>query len=317
MNRLTTDDGVIITFPSDLNGYKYICPIGVGSSSVVVLVESNSTHDLYASKIIRRDKTIDKNTERELRFLQYVRHPNIVTVYDIIYLPDIICAIMEYCPRGDLISELGKVGRLPQNQLKSYCFQLISAIAFLHDNGWAHRDLKPDNILIDSSGRIKLADFGQCGEINRKNPMMNTLCGTFSYVPPEVMQEKPYDGKKADIWALGVVMFCMASGQLPWGDGSTQQITDRILRADMIDLPDIDKDCLRLIRMCIVVDPFKRASAKEILEDDWFTQVAWLQKTTSMNIKPLLTSSTTRFNIKKPPKALKKHSLSLYNFTFK
>ncbi|OHT04063.1 CAMK family protein kinase [Tritrichomonas foetus] len=317
-NSLTTDDGVTITFPSEFGSYRYISPIGEGSSAVVILVENKITNNLFAAKLLKRDKSIDKNLERELRFLQSMRHPNIISVYDIIYLPNAICVIMEYCPRGDLISELSAVGHFEPNTLRSYSYQIISALQFLHSNGWTHRDLKPDNILIDTKGKIKLTDFGHCGEVNKKDPMMCTLCGTYYYIPPEVMEEHPYDGKKADIWALGVVMYCMATGQLPWEQGSAQEVRERIMKGQIVNLPNIDKDCLRIVKMCIVVDPSKRATIDEIFDDEWFTPIALLEasrpkiKTTSK----ILTMSTTRFTINPRRHELKKHSTSLYNFTF-
>ena len=277
MNRLVTDNGITITFPSEMGNYRYLKPIGRGSSSVVILVEKKINQGLYSAKLLKRDKYIDKNLERELRFLQQkVKHPNIISVYDILYFEETIAVIMEYCPRGDLVSEISKQGRFDFSTLRQYCYQLISAVSYLHRFGWAHRDIKPDNILIGENGLLKLTDFGHCGEILKSDLMMSTLCGTYYYTPPEVIQEKPYDGRKSDIWSLGVVMFCMASGQLPWEQGSEQAMREQMLGGKILDVPFINSECLRLIKMCIVVDPNQRATADELLDDNWFTPIALL-----------------------------------------
>ncbi|KAK8893923.1 hypothetical protein M9Y10_022352 [Tritrichomonas musculus] len=320
MNCLTTDCGVLITFPTEMGNYRYLKPIGKGSSSVVILVEKKNSQDLYSAKLLKRDKIINKNFERELRFLQQkVKHPNIVSVYDILYFEETIAVIMEYCPCGDLVSELSKQGHFDLSTLRQYCYQLISAVSYLHRFGWAHRDIKSDNILISKSGVIKLTDFGHCGEIIESDPMMSTLCGTYFYTPPEVIEEKPYDGKKCDIWSLGVVMFCMASGQLPWQQGSETAMRERMLEGKIMDLPIINEDCMRLIKMCIVVDPNKRATANELLDDNWFTPISLLRNhnrnKSNVLSKPLL--------IQKKPKVLigrkthlSKHAASLYHLTF-
>lgn len=320
MNRLVTDSGVMITFPTEMGNYHYLKPIGRGSSSVVILVENKINHDLFSAKLLKRDKYIDKNFERELRFLQRkVKHPNIISVYDILYLEETIAVIMEYCPRGDLVSQLSKQGRFDLSTLRQYCYQLISAISYLHRFGWAHRDLKPDNILISESGSIKLTDFGHCGEILQNDLMMSTLCGTYYYTPPEVIEEKPYDGRKCDIWSLGVVMFCMASGQLPWEQGSEQAMRERMLEGKIIDVPYVNSDCMRLIKMCIVVDPNQRATADELLDDNWFTPIALLHSTNRNNkefcSKPILVNKMPRLpNIRRT--GLSKHAASLYHLTF-
>ncbi|OHT04635.1 CAMK family protein kinase [Tritrichomonas foetus] len=328
---LCTDDGIEIEFPSEFGNYRYVNPIGQGSSSVVILVENRITRECSAAKLMRRTPTIDKNLEREIRFLQSISHPNIIAVRDIVYLPKIIIVVMEYCSRGDMITEIGLCGGFSKIILRKYSHQIISAISFLHSRNWTHRDLKPDNILIDSSGQIKLADFGHCGEVKKNNIMMQTLCGTYYYTPPEVIEERPYDGKKADVWGIGVVLYCLATGQLPWEMGSEVAVRERILNGEVMEPdPPIDPDIFRIIKKCIVVDPEKRATAAELIEDPLFAPERRKNELLHMRVRntgnatpepgrglsrPIL-ASASKVNIKKKLE-INKHSNSLYNFTFK
>ncbi|XP_065282716.1 testis-specific serine/threonine-protein kinase 1-like isoform X3 [Dermacentor albipictus] len=190
--------------------------------SQIMLVSKGGTS--YACKIVSKELTSAvyraKFLPRELKILAAIRHSHITYVSEIIDLPSKVFIIMELATGGDLLDKILKVKRFKEKRAYKYFMQMASALAYLHYKDIAHRDLKCENILFTSTNRVKLADFSfarYCtGAGGNPKELSTTFCGSEAYAPPEVLQGIRYRPKKADVWSLGVILFVMVTGLLPY-----------------------------------------------------------------------------------------------------
>jgi 5'-AMP-activated protein kinase catalytic alpha subunit len=151
--------------------------------------------------------------KQEIDALKSLWHPNIVYLYETFIEIEVLFLVFEYCPGGSLASRLHG-GPMPQSELYPICQQLIAAVQACHSHGLAHLDIKPANVLIDKHGRVKLADFGTA--LIAKGGLSKQTKGTPAFLPPEILQKPAYDPFKADVWSLGVTIYTLAAGKLPW-----------------------------------------------------------------------------------------------------
>lgn len=269
-----TIDGHLIEIPKNIGKYEYVGKIGEGSFSVVVLVTYKSK--FYACKVCSRNILVEigmfERFEQEVRVMQTLNHPNIVKLEDIIFEDRLIFLIMEYCEKGELFNHIVDHGALPHFFIKKLLQQLASALAYIHNHGVVHRDLKPENILFDSNYNAKLVDFGFCQQTST-NQLLSTPCGSSFYASPEIAANEPYDGKKSDMWSLGVVLFIMATGRLPWTEQNHINLLKQITNADYKIPRSVPDDIRQLILMLMTRDPDSRPTAEEFLNVDFFSEV--------------------------------------------
>lgn len=126
---------------------------------------------------------------------------------------------MEYAENGSLLEQIRRNDHLDEKQSRIYFSQICNGVGYCHDHGVVHRDIKCENLLLDRNMNIKLIDFGFSRKITN-NGFSDTFCGSFSYASPEILQGQPYQPKFSDIWAIGVVLFSMVFGKLPYDDSS-------------------------------------------------------------------------------------------------
>jgi serine/threonine protein kinase len=268
----STELGVVIEISRQFGKYTYVRTIGAAASSVVLLVVDR-TGQQYAAKVVKREFLIaDSNLEyfeREIRLLQFIHHPNIVQLHEILYQTDNIIVIMEFCEQGDLFDHLSHYGPLAFPQLRSFIYQLLKALQFLHEKGFAHRDLKPENILVCSDTIIKVADFGLARPIP-PDGMMSTICGSLHYMAPEILQELPYDGMKADIWSFGIIVFAMCLNQLPWASRDHAALAREIVKGKVQCPEHMLKEVVEIVEWCTRRDPKSRPTPTELLAMPWF-----------------------------------------------
>jgi len=274
MSEEMIDDTYRIVIPRSFGKYQYIRRIGSGSFSVVVLVQNRQTQFFYACKIVSREllnkEKIFDRFEQELRVLQTFEHPNIVKIEDIIYEEELIFVIMEYCERGELFSHIIEYGCLTEIQIIRLFKQIVDGVAYIHGKDVAHRDLKPENILLDASLNVKLADFGLCHEAHSQK-LLTTPCGSPYYAPPEIIANISYDGKKSDMWSLGVVLFTMATGSLPWTETNQRALLEQIVRAEYSVPEYIPNNVRNLIIQLMSRNADERPNIQEV------QQIHWLQ----------------------------------------
>ncbi|ELK33994.1 Serine/threonine-protein kinase MARK1 [Myotis davidii] len=163
---------------------------------------------------------------QEVHCLQTLNHPNITSLFEVIATQDKVYLVMEHIRGGDLLEHLETYGRMTEREARAAFRQLVSALQYCHHKGIAHRDVKPANILLEENN-IKLADFGFARETKGQN--LSTFCGTIYYLAPEIFKQQDYDGCKADVWSLGVTLYKMVTGKLPFKGANIVRQREKIL----------------------------------------------------------------------------------------
>jgi serine/threonine protein kinase len=157
---------------------------------------------------------------------------------------------------------------LAEPDAKHFIRQILEALGFVHSQGVCHRDLKPENILLDEFGRVKISDFG-LSRFVRADGLVETPCGSPCYVSPECISGKPYDGRKSDLWSVGVVLFALLTGTLPWTKRNQQQLFDQIRKADFMLPGYLSDQCRNLIQALMTVDCTRRITVEAALRHPW------------------------------------------------
>jgi serine/threonine protein kinase len=264
----STEADVPVLFSS----YEILRVIGTGSFSTVCLVVDRSTDREYACKIVSRRCLAGGGAfarfEQEVRLLPSLVHPNIVRFEQVLYHPELIFVLMEHCPNGDLFTYIVENGVLPEHEARELFAQILSAVHFLHSKGIVHRDLKPENVLLDEFRHAKLGDFGFCHMVGAQT-LLKTRCGSPFYAPPEIIARQPYDGRIADVWSLGIMLFTMVTGSLPWST-SNQVALFKEIAEGCIDIPSTVSPRLRemLIGM-LQRNPAERTTTAQLLGSAW------------------------------------------------
>jgi len=274
---------------SNLNEiYEIRQVLGKGKFGLVKLGIHRGNGRKVAIKIINKKlvTAIDvQQVKTEIDILKIAKHPNIIQLYDVLENENYIYIIMEYCAGGDLFSYIEKRGfRLPETRAAEIIHKLSTAVFFLHEYGVVHRDLKPENILMtDNSPNadIRLVDFG-LGKIIGPGEMCTDPFGTFSYVAPEVLKEKPYSFK-VDLFAIGIIAYLLVAGFLPFDHETSEKEIARQTVYEPTPFPtsvwkNISNEARAFVDNLLQKNPEKRMGIQEVL------QHKWLQKYNSKEI---------------------------------
>ncbi|XP_073848924.1 salt-inducible kinase 3 isoform X2 [Musca autumnalis] len=245
--------------------------IGKGNFAVVKLASNIVTKTKVAIKII--DKTCLNEeylakTYREISILKTLRHQHITRLYEVMQSETMIYLVTEYAANGEIFDHLVDNGRMKEPEAARVFSQLVSAVQYCHCRGVVHRDLKAENVLLDKDMNIKLADFGFSNHYEDGSPL-TTWCGSPPYAAPEVFQGLEYDGPKADIWSLGVVLYAMVCGALPFDGKTLLELKSRVVTGKFRIPYFMSQDCENLIRNMLVVEPEKRYSIKQVMKHRW------------------------------------------------
>ncbi|XP_019592026.1 serine/threonine-protein kinase DCLK1 isoform X1 [Rhinolophus sinicus] len=257
--------------------YKVGRTIGDGNFAVVKECVERSTAREYALKIIKKSKCRGKEhmIQNEVSILRRVKHPNIVLLIEEMDVPTELYLVMELVKGGDLFDAITSTNKYTERDASGMLYNLASAIKYLHSLNIVHRDIKPENLLVyehqDGSKSLKLGDFGLATIVD--GPLY-TVCGTPTYVAPEIIAETGY-GLKVDIWAAGVITYILLCGFPPFrGSGDDQEVLfDQILMGQ-VDFPspywdNVSDSAKELITMMLLVDVNERFSAVQVLEHPW------------------------------------------------
>lgn len=259
---------------SSIGYYDLEKSVGEGNFAKVKLATHCLTGEKVAVKIIDKnklDKTTTKKLYREVRIMKLLNHPHVVRLYEVIDTPNELFLIMEYAAGGEIFDYLVAHGRMKEKEARRHFRQIISAIEYCHNLHIIHRDLKAENLLLDASMNAKIADFGFSNQFS-PGQRLNTWCGSPPYAAPELFQGKEYTGPEVDIWSLGVVLYVLVCGALPFDGSTLPKLRARVL-AGKFKVPFyMSTDCERLIKKMLVIDSSKRASMDQVKSDPWFTE---------------------------------------------
>ncbi|XP_057948691.1 CBL-interacting serine/threonine-protein kinase 23 isoform X2 [Malania oleifera] len=183
-----------------------------------------------------------------------------------------IYIVLEFVTGGELFDKIASKGRLKEDEARKYFQQLINAVDYCHSRGVFHRDLKPENLLLDANGVLKVSDFGLSAlpQQVREDGLLHTTCGTPNYVAPEVINNKGYDGAKADLWSCGVILFVLMAGYLPFEESNLVALYKKIFKADFTCPPWFSSNAKKLIRRILDPNPSTRITIAEVIENEWF-----------------------------------------------
>uniref|UniRef100_A0AAQ4QXK9 MAP/microtubule affinity-regulating kinase 3 n=1 Tax=Gasterosteus aculeatus aculeatus TaxID=481459 RepID=A0AAQ4QXK9_GASAC len=254
-----------------IGNYRLLKTIGKGNFAKVKLARHILTGKEVAIKII--DKTQLNPTSlqklfREVRIMKGLNHPNIVQLFEVIETDKTLYLIMEYASGGEVFDYLVSHGRMKEVEARAKFRQIVSAVHYCHTKKIVHRDLKAENLLLDADANIKIADFGFSNEFTLGNKL-DTFCGSPPYAAPELFQGKKYDGPEVDVWSLGVILYTLVSGSLPFDGQNLKELRERVLRGKYRVPFYMSTDCEGILRRFLVLNPTKRCTLDQVMKDKW------------------------------------------------
>lgn len=258
--------------PLCINNYVFRGVVGEGSFAKVCLIQERSSNQLFACKVIplgqlKTPSTVER-FENEIRIIQQLNHPGIVQLYDLFKDENNYYIKMELCTNGELFQYIIENGRLSELESKYFLKQILDALQYVHSLGIVHRDIKPENLLISADGQIKISDFGLSRFVNSTG-LADTPCGSPCYASPECIKGGSYDGRKSDIWSVGVVAYAMVTGELPWTRKNQIQLFDQICKGDYIIPSYVSDGCRHFIHCLMEPNPEIRYSIQQALTHPW------------------------------------------------
>ncbi|XP_068582960.1 serine/threonine-protein kinase MARK1 isoform X1 [Cebidichthys violaceus] len=254
-----------------VGNYRLLKTIGKGNFAKVKLAKHTLTGREVAIKII--DKTQLNPTSlqklfREVSVMKILNHPNIVKLFEVIETEKTLYLVMEYASGGEVFDYLVAHGRMKEKEARAKFRQIVSAVEYCHQKRIVHRDLKAENLLLDADMNIKIADFGFSNEFTLGSKL-DTFCGSPPYAAPELFQGKKYDGPEVDVWSLGVILYTLVSGSLPFDGQNLKELRERVLRGKYRIPFYMSTDCENLLKKLLVLNPGKRGSLQQIMKDRW------------------------------------------------
>ncbi|XP_011666726.1 MAP/microtubule affinity-regulating kinase 3 isoform X6 [Strongylocentrotus purpuratus] len=251
--------------------YRLIKTIGKGNFAKVKLAKHIPTGKEVAIKIIDKTQLNPSSLQkvyREVKIMKLLDHPNIVKLFEVIETDKTLYLAMEYASGGEVFDYLVAHGRMKEKEARAKFRQIVSAVQYCHQKRVVHRDLKAENLLLDKDLNIKIADFGFSNEFTI-GCKLDTFCGSPPYAAPELFQGKKYDGPEVDVWSLGVILYTLVSGSLPFDGQNLKELRERVLRGKYRIPFYMSTDCENLLKRFLMLNPAKRAMLETIMKDKW------------------------------------------------
>lgn len=251
--------------------YRVTRVIGEGSFATVKLGYHIFTHEPVAVKIVAKQALRGPDDLRwlhqEVEVLRRLDHPGIVKLIDFTEDEGAFYVILEYCGGGELFDFIISRTRVEEPLARRFFKQICLTVSYIHSQGIVHRDLKPENLLLGQQNVIKLIDFGLCST-QRDIPLTNR-CGSACYISPEALVQSSYYGAPADVWALGVILYALVDGSLPWNYQNSEQMFGQITRGEFPMPTMISPACQDLLRAILNPNPVTRITIDGILTHPW------------------------------------------------
>lgn len=262
--------------PNVIGNYAIGEKIGEGNYAEVKLATHCLLKQKVALKIINKSALSQNDVDkinREVKIMKVLHHPNIIRLYQVMRdSSDRLYMVTEYAPGGELYSYLVKFRCMEESQARNIFSQLLSALEFCHSRNVVHRDIKLENLLLDSNGNVKLADFGFSNFFSWDGKL-STWCGSPSYAAPEIFEGREYIGPEVDIWSAGVVLYTLVSGCLPFDGANVQELKQRVIKKIYRIHFRISEECRDIISKMIVYEPSKRHSIPKLREHSWMQKI--------------------------------------------
>lgn len=257
-----------------LKYYEVYETIGSGGFAKVKLGRHVLTGEKVAIKIMEK-KDLGEDLPRvkvEIEAMKNLSHQHVCRLYHVIETSTKIFMVLEYCPGGELFDYIIAKDRLSEDETRVFFRQIVSALAYVHSQGYAHRDLKPENLLIDENHNLKLIDFGLCAK--PKGGLgyeLMTCCGSPAYAAPELIQGKAYIGSEADVWSMGVLLFALLCGYLPFDDDNCMVLYRKITKGKYDSPRWLSPASILLLNQMMQVEPKRRVTVRQLLDHPWMT----------------------------------------------
>ncbi|XP_059360347.1 NUAK family SNF1-like kinase 2 [Carassius carassius] len=250
--------------------YEFLQTLGTGTYGRVKKAVDRSGNTV-AIKSIRKEKIRDEqdliHIRREIEIMSSLSHPHIISIHEVFENKDKMVIVMEYASQGDLYDYICDKQHLSESQARLFFRQIVSAVHYCHRNGIVHRDLKLENILLDDKGNIKIADFG-LSNLYQDDRFLQTYCGSPLYASPEIVNGRPYRGPEVDSWSLGVLLYTLIHGAMPFDGHDHKNLVQQISTGNYRK-PTKPSDACGLIRWMLMVNPERRATLEEIAGHWW------------------------------------------------
>lgn len=254
------------------------------SAGKVFLVREINTGHMFALKVLKKDNIIKRNqvehTKTERSVLGYVKHPFIVGMNMAFQSRNKLYFVLDYCAGGELFFHLGKIGKFPEPRARFYAAEIILAISYVHSLDIIYRDLKPENVLLDAQGHIRLTDFGLSKEgISGSSTGANSFCGTPEYLAPEILNRQGH-GRAVDWWSLGALLYEMLTGLPPFYCQDRERLFEKIRNSELHYPASLSPHAKSVLRGLLTKDPTKRLGsgpndAEDIKRSPFFASVDW------------------------------------------
>jgi serine/threonine protein kinase len=258
--------------PYEIPNYDITGTLAQSHSCTIFSACNRATNTDVALKVVSRahlsDPAVLAAFEQECRIHESLCHESIIRILEIVYKPAYVCVVMELGHNGDLLQWITTTPYRPSYVVISHFRKVLEAVQFVHSQGIAHLDLKPDNFILFGADCIKLTDFGCCESVETGRPIESN--GTPAYAAPEILSGAKQDNRPADVWSLGIILCAMQTGQLPFvkapdGLDPMKWLEDQI-SSGKLTLPLGIPECVRaIVRQCCQVDPAARPTVAELL----------------------------------------------------
>lgn len=268
-----------------LDNFTLLKVLGKGSFGKVFLAEMKGTGKFYAVKALKKDVVLEDNdidcTMLEKRVLELGnQNPFITQLHSTFQSPSHLFFVMEYLNGGDLMFHIQNERKFKEDRARFYAAEMICGLQFLHNRGIIYRDLKPDNVLLDKDGHIKIADFGMCKENIVGNAKTNTFCGTPHYLAPEIIRGEAYNSS-VDWFSFGVVLYEMIIGRLPFDGSDEDEMFSCILQRQPKFPKHVKPEAVSCIKSLLEKNPNQRlgmlgCEAGPIREHIYFKPINWM-----------------------------------------
>mmetsp|Transcript_83543 Transcript_83543/g.202598 ORF Transcript_83543/g.202598 Transcript_83543/m.202598 type:complete len:448 (-) Transcript_83543:90-1433(-) len=255
--------------------------LGEGTFGKVKLATNSETGEKVAIKILDKEKIQKQNmgssVKKEISIMKMIKHKHVVKLYEVLASRTKIFIVLELITGGELFDKIVAEGRFNEDTSRFYFRQLCTGVKYCHTQGVAHRDLKPENLLLDETSLLKISDFGLSAlytggpdDGTSRATLLHTTCGTPNYVAPEVLNDRGYDGRAADVWSMGVILYVLLAGFLPFDEPHMSALFRKIQKAEFVYPSWFSTPVRSLLDKILVADPTKRYTLAQIMADPWY-----------------------------------------------